>query len=66
MDIPESITVRVMLAKYWQLTDELDAAFLEKMRIVLAHVPSRNFYELGNMLDTYYASVRAYHVCHAG
>lgn len=40
-----------------QLTYKLDAILLEEVRIVLAHVPSGDLYEFGNMLDAYYASV---------
>jgi len=49
-----------------QLTNKFDAVLFEEVRIVLAHVPSGDLYELGNMLDAYYASVRAYHERHAG
>lgn len=47
-----------------RLTYKFDTVLLKKVRIVLAHVPSGDLYELGNMLDAYYASARAYHERH--
>lgn len=48
-----------------RLTDKFDTILLEKMRIILTHVPSGDLYKLGYMLDTCYAATRTHHVCHA-
>lgn len=48
-----------------QLTHKFNAVLLEEVRRVLAHVPSGDLYEFGDMLDAYYAPARAYHERHA-